>query len=185
VHHGWHGTHRYDIQVLPTHASTWVHLYSSLLQWSVPLGQRGQVGGSFAYFVRNEPCTVTIDLLVWYSNTQNDFTPGVAIFSLRTLATPSGRNVNYDEKQHPAKKKYLICSFYLYRFCKYVSYGFPIINFCISGVHYKTPCICEIYWAAWPIVWGNQDLSKRYKTFGNRQSKNPEKMESSKMSLTL
>jgi hypothetical protein len=30
VHHGWHGTHRYDIQVLATHASTWVHRYSSL-----------------------------------------------------------------------------------------------------------------------------------------------------------
>jgi hypothetical protein len=30
VHHGWHGTHRYDIQVLATHASTWVHGYSSL-----------------------------------------------------------------------------------------------------------------------------------------------------------
>jgi len=23
VHHGWHGTHWYDIQVLATHASTW------------------------------------------------------------------------------------------------------------------------------------------------------------------
>ena len=43
VHHWWHGTHRYDIQVLATHASTWVHQYSSLLQWSVPLGQRGRV----------------------------------------------------------------------------------------------------------------------------------------------
>ena len=43
VHHRWHGTHRYDIQVLATHASTWVHRYSSLLQWSVPLGQRGHV----------------------------------------------------------------------------------------------------------------------------------------------
>jgi len=43
VHHAWHGTHRYDIQVLATHASTWVHRYSSLLQWSVPLGQRGHV----------------------------------------------------------------------------------------------------------------------------------------------
>jgi hypothetical protein len=31
VHHGWHGTHRYDIQVLATHAPTWVHRYSSLL----------------------------------------------------------------------------------------------------------------------------------------------------------
>jgi hypothetical protein len=24
VHHGLHGTHRYDIQVLATHASTWL-----------------------------------------------------------------------------------------------------------------------------------------------------------------
>jgi len=24
VHHGWHGTHQYDIQVLATRASTWV-----------------------------------------------------------------------------------------------------------------------------------------------------------------
>jgi hypothetical protein len=39
VHHGWHGTHRYDA----THTSTWVHRYFSLLKWSVPLGQRGHV----------------------------------------------------------------------------------------------------------------------------------------------
>jgi len=43
VHHRWHGTHRYDIQVPGTHTSTWVHRYSSLLQWSVALGQRGHV----------------------------------------------------------------------------------------------------------------------------------------------
>jgi hypothetical protein len=30
MHHGWHGTHRYNIQVLATHTSTWVHWYSSL-----------------------------------------------------------------------------------------------------------------------------------------------------------
>jgi hypothetical protein len=38
----------------------------------------------------------------------------------------------------------LSCSFYLYRFRKYVSYGFPIINFCNPGVYYETPCIIEI-----------------------------------------
>ena len=43
VHQGWHGSRRYDIQVLATHASTLVHRYSSLLLWSVPLGQRGHV----------------------------------------------------------------------------------------------------------------------------------------------
>ena len=43
VHHWWHGTHRYGIQVLATHASTWVHRYTSLLQRVVALGQRGHV----------------------------------------------------------------------------------------------------------------------------------------------
>jgi hypothetical protein len=38
-------------------------------------------------------------------------------------------------------KQFLSFSFYLYRFRKYVSYGFPIINFCNPGVHYETPCI--------------------------------------------
>jgi hypothetical protein len=56
------------------------------------------IGGSFAYFARNARCTVTTDLMVWYSNTQNDFSPGAAIFSPLALASPSGRNVNYDEK---------------------------------------------------------------------------------------
>ena len=39
-------------------------------------------------------------------------------------------------------KEFLSCSFYLYRFRKYVSCGFPIINFYNPGVHYETPCIC-------------------------------------------
>ena len=39
------------------------------------------------------------DLVVLFSNTQNDFSPGAAIFSLHTFASPSGRNVYYDEKQ--------------------------------------------------------------------------------------
>jgi hypothetical protein len=38
-------------------------------------------------------------------------------------------------------KKFLSCSFYFYRFRRYVSYGFPIIIFCNPGVHYETPCI--------------------------------------------
>jgi len=141
--HGWHGTHRYDIQVLATHASAWVHRYSSQLQWSVPYLYHAPIvlsfDGSFAYFARNARCTVTTDLLVWYSNTQNDFFPGAAIFSLYTPASPSGRNVNYDEKQLTGKK--WSCSFYLYSLRKYVFYDFPIINFCNPGQHYETPCI--------------------------------------------
>ena len=98
------------------------------------------VGGSFAYFARNARCTVTTDLLVWYSNTQNDFSPGAAIFSQYTIASPSGRNVNYDEKRLTGGKK-LSFYFYLYRFHKYMFYGFFIINFCNPRVHYETPCI--------------------------------------------
>jgi len=37
----------------------------------------------------------------------------------------------------------LSCSFYLYRFRKYVSHGFPIINFCNPGVQYEKPCIVK------------------------------------------
>jgi len=100
------------------------------------------VGGSFAYFARNARCTVTTDLLVWYSNTHNDFFPGAAIFSLHTLASPSGRNVNYDEKQLTGGENFFLsCSNCLYRFRKHLSYGFPIIIFCNPGVHFETPCI--------------------------------------------
>jgi hypothetical protein len=74
-------------------------------------------------------------LTVWYSNTRDDFSPGAAIFLLHTVASPSGRNGNYDEKQLTGGGG-LSCSFCLYRFRKYVSCGFPIINLCNSGVHY-------------------------------------------------
>ena len=141
VHHWWHGTQRYDIQVLAIHASTWVHRYSSLLQRSVTLGQRGQV--AVVGRILCTKCTLHSKhrLTVWYSNTQNDFSPGAAIFSLHTLASPSGRNVNYDEKQLTGGRTFLNCSFCIYRFRKYVSYGFPIINFCNPGLNYETSCI--------------------------------------------
>jgi hypothetical protein len=99
------------------------------------------VGGSFVYFARNARFTVTTDLLVWYSNTQKTTSSsGAAIFSLQTLASTSDRNVNYDEKLLTGGG--LSYSFYLYRFRKYMPYGFPIINFCNPGVHYETPCMC-------------------------------------------
>jgi len=107
MHHWWQGTQRCDIQVLATHASRWVRRYSSLLQWSVPLGMVWSVGGSIACFARNARCTVTTDLLVWYSNTQNNFFPRTTIFSLHTLASPSGRNVNCDEKNLLGEKNFL------------------------------------------------------------------------------
>jgi hypothetical protein len=50
--------------------------------------------------------------------------------------------VNYDEKQLTGENLFS-GSFYLYRFREYLSYGFPIINFCNPGVHYEMPCILE------------------------------------------
>jgi hypothetical protein len=51
--------------------------------------------------------------------------------------------VNYDEKQFTGgKKKKNLSSFYLYRFRKYMSYGFLMINYFNPGVHYETPCMC-------------------------------------------
>ena len=102
------------------------------------------VGGSFAHFARNARCTVTTDLLVWYSNTQNGFSPGAAIFShihLHRLAAEMWTTM----KNNLLEKKILSCSFYLYRFRKYLSYGFPIINFCNPAVHYETPCTKRYY----------------------------------------
>jgi hypothetical protein len=98
------------------------------------------VGGSFVYFARNALCTVTADLLVWYPNTQNDFSPEAAIFSLQTLASPSGRNVNYDEKQFTGKNNFELFLPSV-QFRKYMSYGFPVMNFCNSGIDYGTPCV--------------------------------------------
>ena len=65
--------------------------------------------------------------------------PSKRPFSQNIVTSPSGRNVNCDEKQLTGER-ILSCSFYLYRFGKYVSYGFPIINFYNLGVHYETPC---------------------------------------------
>jgi len=102
------------------------------------------VGGSIAYFVRNAHCTVTTDLLVWYSNTQNDFSPGVAIFSHYIHSYRLAAEMWTAMKNNLLGKNILNCSFYLYRFRKYVSYGFPIIHFYNPRVHYETSCILLI-----------------------------------------
>ena len=61
------------------------------------------VGESFAYCARNARCTVTTDLLCHIPTHKTTSPPGAAIFSLHTLASPSGRNVNCDEKQLTGK----------------------------------------------------------------------------------
>jgi len=81
------------------------------------------------------------------------------------------------------KKPIFSCSFYLYRFCKYVSYGFLIINFCNSGVHYETPCILSTRYTLLSVV-----LSYRLKVFGFGQltfGKTPSVCEIQSVSLKL
>jgi hypothetical protein len=104
------------------------------------------VGRSFVYFAWRARCTLITDLLMWYSDTQNDFSPEQPfshyIHSHRLMA-----EMWTTMKNNLLGKKSLSCSFYLYRFHKYMSYSFPIINFCNPGVHYETPCMCRMFWA--------------------------------------
>jgi len=104
VHNRWQGTHRYDIQVLATHASTWVHWYSSLLQWSMPLGRHGHVALLERILYTKRTLHSNHRLICVIFQHTKDFSPGTAIFSLHTLTSPSGRNVNYNEKQLTRKK---------------------------------------------------------------------------------
>jgi len=69
------------------------------------LGTNGLVCGRVLWVLCTK-CTLHSNhrLTVWYSKIQNDFFPGAAIFSLHTLLSPSGRNVNYDEKQLTEEK---------------------------------------------------------------------------------
>ena len=140
VHHEWHGTHRYDIQVLATHASTWVHRCSSLLQWSVPLGQRGHVamvGGIFCTKCTSHSNYRLTRVIFQHTKRlllrERPFSHYIHSHRLAAEIWTTMKNV---------LGFFFNCSFYLYRFRKYVSYGSPIINFCNPGVHYETPCTC-------------------------------------------
>jgi hypothetical protein len=89
----------------------------------------------FAYFARNARCILTTHLLVWYSPPERPFSHYIHSHGLAAeMWTTMKNNVL-------GKKKKFSRSFYLYRFRKYVSHGFPIIHFCNPGVHYETPCI--------------------------------------------
>jgi hypothetical protein len=143
VHHGWHGTHRYDVQVLATHASTRVNRYSSLLQWSVPLGQRVHVAiVGLAYFARNAHCAVTSDLMC-YIPTHKTTSPPERPFS-HYIHSHCLVVQMWTTMKNFWKKTILSCSFYPYGLRKYVPCGFPKTHFCNSDVYFETPCIKRI-----------------------------------------
>jgi len=99
------------------------------------------VGGSFAYFARNARCTVTTDLLCdipTHKTTSPPKRPFSHYINSHRLAAEMW--ITMKDNLLGRKKKNLSCSFYLHRFRKYVSYGFPIINFCNPGAYYETAC---------------------------------------------
>jgi len=111
VHHWWHSTHRYDIQVLATH----VRQHGCFLLAQTPSFSKLFIPRTNGLVCRQVLCVLWTKctlhcnhrLTVWYSNTQNDCSLAAAIFSTHKLASPSGRNVNYDEKRLTGGKKCL------------------------------------------------------------------------------
>ena len=125
-----------------THASAWVHRYSSLLQWSVPLCQRSHV--TMLLCVLCTKCTLhrnhrlnSCDILTHKTTSPQERPFSHHIHSHRLTAEM------WTTLKNNLLGKKILSSFYLYRFRKYVSYGSPIINFCNPGVHYETPCISD------------------------------------------
>jgi hypothetical protein len=132
VHHGWHGLHRYDIQVLATHAM--IRAFRSARS-------NGLVCRRFLCLL----CTKR----TLHSNDR--FARLIFQYTKRLLtrdrpfyhyihSSPSGRNVNY-EKNNLLGGKCLSCSFYLYRFRKYVSYSFTYNIFVIPECIIKRPVL--------------------------------------------
>jgi len=102
------------------------------------------------YCARNARCTVTTDLLCDIP-THKTTSPPERPFSHYIHSHRLAAEMLTTMKNNLLGKEILSCTFYLYRFGKYVSYGFPIINFCTSGctlwnalyimkrpVHYET-----------------------------------------------
>ena len=88
------------------------------------------VGGSFAFFAQNARCTVTTDLLCDIPTHKKTFLlerPFSHYIYSHCLAAEMWPAM----KTNLLGKSFLSCSFYLYRFRKYVSYRFPITKFCI------------------------------------------------------
>jgi len=126
---------------LPKHASTWVHRYSSLLQWSLPLSQRCHV--AMVLCILCTKCTLHSNYRltrVIFQHTKR-LLPRVSHFSHHISSHRLTAEMWTTMENNLLGKKNLSCSFYLYMFRKYMYYGFPITNFCNPGVNYETPCI--------------------------------------------
>ena len=140
VHRRWHGTHRYDIQVLATHTREHGCIYILHCCNDLCLKLARTRGGVLCVLCTK--CTLhsnhRLTRVIFQQTKQilppeRQFSP--YILSHR-LAAEMWTTIN----NNLLGKNCLSCSFCLYGFRKYVSSGFPIINFCNPGVHYETSC---------------------------------------------
>ena len=100
VHHGWQGTRSTSSSAVNGRPLDFcLHRHPFSLNCLYHARMVLSVGWILCVLCTKCPLHSNHRLTVWYSNTQNDFSSGAAIFSLHTLASPSGRNVNYNEKQ--------------------------------------------------------------------------------------
>jgi len=79
-----------------------LHIHPISLNCSYHARMVLSVGECFAFFARNARCTVTTDLqcdIPTHKTLSPERPFSHYILSLHTLASPSGRNVNYNEKQ--------------------------------------------------------------------------------------
>ena len=159
-----HTSKRYSSSC-PTHASICVHRYSSLLQWSLPLGQRGHMAvvGLIAGLV----CRCVLCILCTKCTLHSNHRLNRVIFQhTKRLLPPERLFFHYIHSRrlaaemwttlkHSLVGKTFLSSFYVYRFCKYVYCGFPIINFCDPRVHHEMPCMCRTdkSWEQYDSYW--------------------------------
>jgi hypothetical protein len=99
------------------------------------------VRGSFTYSARNARCTVTTDLLCDIPTHKTTCPPERPFAHYIHSCRLAAEMWTTMKTSYWRGGKKLSCSFYLYRCRKYMSYSFPMINFCKPGVHYETPCI--------------------------------------------
>ena len=104
-----------------------------LYHWGMVLS----VGGSFAYFARHARCTVTTDLLCdipTHQTTSPQERPFSHYIHSHRLAAEMWTTIT---TTYWGNFFFLSCSFYLYRFRKYVSIAFTIIHFYNPEFHKK------------------------------------------------
>ena len=128
------------LQQTPVNMGALIFFTVALIRAFRSVRSRGSGGtNTFVYLPRNAHCTVTTDLLCdipthrMTSPPEQPFSHYIHSHRLAEIWTTMKNNL--------LGKKIFSYSFYLYRFCKYVSYSFPVINLCNPGVNYEMPCI--------------------------------------------